>query len=234
MSKIEAIATVILVTILLAVALVSQVDATDSFDKRVTTTLKTGGTVRTQTMSKWQLHRYVEEQLPKKYPLKYAPWRSYVAIDKYVTVDADSTHHTLTIDGQLYQSIKPEADANRAEAKRILKRYKVKGKGKTAYKKIRRYIRSGKYITGIKSAQGFFENHGGDCSAHASAVYVLCKVQGIPVRFCIGAFDTGNGYDCHAWNRVKLNGVWYWVDETMGQPLTKRLWWDYKKPMEQW
>ena len=143
-------------------------------------------------------------------------------------------HNLLIIDPNLYAEIKPEADANRAKAKRILKRYKVKGKGKTAYKKIRRYVRSGSYITGIKSAQGFFENHGGDCSAHASAVYVLCKVQGIPVRFCIGAFDTGNGYDCHAWNRVKLNGTWYWTDETMRQPMSKRLWWDYKKPMEQW
>ena len=228
MNKIEAIATVILVTILLAVALVSQADA------KVQGVPIKGGTYKTMTVAQWQLHRYKSVTLPKAYPFKYAPWRSYVLIDKYVKVDADLKHNLLVIDPQLYQTIKPEADANRAEAKRILHKYKVKGKGKTAYKKIRRYVRSGKYITGIKSAQGFFENHGGDCAGTASAVYVLCKVQGIPVRYCIGAYDTGNGYDCHAWNRVKLNGVWYWTDETMEQPLTKRLWWDYRKPMEMW
>lgn len=228
MSKREAIATVILVTILLAVALVSQADA------KVKDVPIKGGTYKTMTVAQWQLHRYKAVTLPKRYPFKYAPWRSYVLIDKYVRVDADLKHNLLIIDPQLYQTIKPEADANRDKAKRILKRYKVKGKGKSAYKKIRRYVRSGKYITGVKSSSGFFENHGGDCAGTASAVYVLCKVQGIPVRFCIGAFDTGNGYDCHAWNRVKLNGVWYWVDETMRQPMSKRLWWDYKKPMEQW
>jgi len=228
MSKIEAIATVILVTILLAVALVSQADA------KIKGVPIQGGTYKTMTVSQWQLHKYKSVTLPKKYPFKYAPWRSHLLIDKYVRVDADLKHNLLVIDPSLYQEIKPEADANRAEARRILKRYKVKGKGKSAYKKIRRYVRSGKYITGVKSASGFFENHGGDCAGTASAVYVLCKVQGIPVRYCIGAFDTGNGYDCHAWNRVKLNGVWYWTDETMRQPMSKRLWWDYKKPMEQW
>ncbi len=228
MTKREAILTVILFAVLLSVALISQADA------KVQGVPIKGGTYKTMTASQWQLHRYKSVTLLKRYPFKYAPWRSYVLIDKYVTVSADLKHNLLIIDPQLYQAIKPEADQNRATAKRILKRYRVRGKGKTAYKKIRRYVRKGKYITGIKSAQGFFENHGGDCSAHASAVYVLCKVQGIPVRYCIGAYDNGNGFDCHAWNRVKLNGTWYWVDETMRQPMSKRLWWDYKKPMEQW
>ena len=228
MTKREAILTVILFAVLLSVALISQADA------KVKDVPIKGGTYKTMTVAQWQLHRYKAVTLPKRYPFKYAPWRSYVLIDKYVKVDADLKHNLLIIDPQLYQTIKPEADANRAEAKRILHKYKVKGKGKTAYKKIRRYVRSGKYITGVKSASGFFENHGGDCAGTASAVYVLCKVQGIPVRYCIGAFDSGLGMDCHAWNRVKLNGTWYWVDETMRQPMSKRLWWDYKKPMETW
>ena len=228
MTKREAILTVILFAVLLSVALISQADA------KVKDVPIKGGTYKTMTVAQWQLHRYKAVTLPKRYPFKYAPWRSYVLIDKYVKVDADLKHNLLIIDPNLYAEIKPEADQNRATAKRILKRYKAKGKGKSAYKKIRRYVRKGKYITGVKSASGFFENHGGDCAGTASAVYVLCKVQGIPVRYCIGAYDTGNGYDCHAWNRVKLNGTWYWTDETMRQPMSKRLWWDYKKPMEQW
>lgn len=228
MTKREAILTVILFAVLLSVALISQADA------KVKDVPIKGGTYKTMTVAQWQLHRYKSVTLPKAYPFKYAPWKSYVLIDKYVKVDADLKHNLLIIDPSLYAEIKPEADANKAKARQILKRYKVKGKGKSAYKKIRRYVRSGSYITGIKSASGFFEHHGGDCAGTASAVYVLCKAQGIPVRYCIGAYDNGNGYSCHAWNRAKLNGTWYWVDETMGQSMSKRLWWDYRKPMEQW
>ena len=125
MSKIEAIATVILVTILLAVALISQADA------KVQGVPIKGGTYKTMTVSQWQLHKYKSVTLPKRYPFKYAPWRSYVLIDKYVRVDADLKHNLLVIDPQLYAEIKPEADANRATAKRILRKYKVNGKETT-------------------------------------------------------------------------------------------------------
>ena len=224
MTKREAIAAVIIAAVLLAVALVSQSDAA------IKGVPVNGGTYRTNTAAQWQLYKYRAVDLPKRYPYKYAPWRSFLLIDEYTKVTADSSHNILVIDPELYDTIKPEADTNKDKAKRILARYKVKGKGKTAYKKIGRYVRAGSYKKGIKSAAGFFDHHGGDCAAHAAAVYVLCQVQGIPVRYCIGSMDGG----CHAWNRVKLGRVWYWADETMGMWLSRKLWEGYKQPMEMW
>lgn len=224
MTKREAVFTVILAAILLAVALISQADA------KVNDPPVSGGTYKTQTMAQWELYRYKTVELPKRYPYKYAPWMSYVLIDKYVKVDADPSHNLLVIDPALYEEVKPAADRNRARARVILKKYKVKGRDKAAYLKIRKYVRKGKYIKGVKSAAGFFEKHGGDCAAHAAAVYVLCKVQGIPVRYCIGSLEGS----CHAWNRVKLGRRWYWADETMAMWLSRSLWEGYKKPMEMW
>lgn len=221
--------TVTVLVVVLALSLVSDAK-TASFDQRVSSALQNGGTVRTQTYSQWQLHRYKETTLPKKYPFKYAPWVSYVNIDRYVTVSADSTHNTLIIDEALYGRVKTEADENRKTAEHILRDRNVRGTGTAAYRKIRKYVRAGKYKQGIKSASGFFSEHQGDCAAHAAAMYVLCKVQGIPVRYCIG----GLSGSLHAWNRVKLGGRWYWTDETMERGPSRKLWDGYRYPMQMW
>lgn len=237
MGKLKAITLVVVVALALMVLLLSQADATvksgSAFDAKAKRILRTGGEVPTQAYSQWELERYKEESIPKLYPYKYAPWISYLAIDKYVTVSANNTSNLLVVDEALYREVRPEAEVTRAEAKRILKQYKVKGTGKTAYKKIRRYVRTGRYIPGVKSARGFFEHHGGDCSAHASAVYVLCKVQGIPVRYVMGGLTYGG---LHAWNRVKLGKHWYWADETFDEPLVRNLseWGYHKRPMQMW
>lgn len=224
---------VIVFTFVVSTLLVSQADAdtTDAFDKMVTNKLKTGGVVKTQIFAQWELWKYKETVIPKKYPFKYCPWESYCAIDKYVIVGGDNKHYLIEIDPALYTEIKPIAEETKAKAKEILKRYKVKGKDKEAYMKIRKYVRSGKDIEGVKSAIGFFEHHGGDCSGYSSAVYVLCKVQGIPVRFVIGSYYGGL---LHAWNKVKLGGKWYWVDETLEEPMQTKLWWYYNGVMVMW
>lgn len=219
---------VIFITVLLSVLLLLQADTKNSMDARIGKYIK-GGTYKTRKYPQWKLYQYKTVSLPRKYPFKFAPYQSYVLIDKYTQVGSDRTHNTLTFDPNLYKTIKPEADSNRREAKKILKRLKVRGKGKKAYKKIYKYCKTGKYIKGIKTAKGFFEKHGGDCAAHSSAFYVLCKVQGIPVRFCIG--ETSG---LHAWNRVKVKKQWYWVDTTYGYGRSKDLWEDHKAPMETW
>lgn len=232
MTKRESIAIVLLITIILSILLVSQADADVSkgFEARATGIIRTGGTVRTQAFSQWEIYKWAEEKLPTKYPFRYAPWQTYANMEKYVFVSSDKAHNTLTVKPDFYRLIRPEADANRTKARRILRAYKVRGKGKAAVKKIRKYVRKGKYKAGIKSASGFFDSHSGDCAAHASAIYVLCKVQGVPVRYCIGSMDG----ELHAWNRVKACGKWYWVDETLDMPMSRRLWDGYKKPMEMW
>ena len=235
MRKAKLITAVVVTWLLLTVLLLSQfdfgfADVGSTFDKRVTNKLITGGTVKTQIYAQWELWKYKETQLPKKYPFKYAPWESYQAIDKYVIVGSDLKHYTLEIDPKLYEEIKPIADRTKTRAKQILKSRGVKGTSKTAYMKIRKYVRGGADIEGVKSAIGFFDNYGGDCCGYASAVYVLCKVQGIPVRFVIGSWL---GY-LHAWNKVKLDGKWYWVDETIEIPLERKLESGYYGVMVQW
>lgn len=224
MTKREAITVIVATALLASVVLLSQADA------KTASPPVAGGVYRTQTMAQWELYKYKMVTLPKRYPYCFAPWTSYVLIDKYVKVDADNTHNLLVIDPALYERVKPEADENLSRARTILKKYKVRGRGKSAYLKIGRYVKRGKYIKGVKSASGFFRYHGGDCAAHAAAVYVLCKAQGIPVRYCIGSLEGS----CHAWNRVKLGRKWYWADETMEMWLSRSLWEGYKKPMEMW
>lgn len=234
-SKTKQILAVVVTWLLLSVILLSQydfgfADTGGAFDTKVNNKLKTGGTVTTQIYAIWELQKYKETQLPKKYPFKYAPWESYLAIDKYVTIECRPKRNAFVIDENLYSEIKPIAERNKERAKQILKTYKVTGTTKADYLKIRKYVRSGKDIEGVKSAWGFFENHGGDCSAHTSAVYVLCKVQGIPVRWVMGSYM---GY-LHAWNKVKLGGKWYWVDETLEEPLSTKLWDGYWGVMVMW
>lgn len=235
MRKAKLITAVVVTWLLLTVLLLSQydfgfADTGKPFDKKVTDKLVTGGTVTSQVLAIWELEKYKETQLPKKYPFIYAPWESYVAIDRYVTIEARPKTNAFIIDPNLYETVEPIAKQTRAEAKAVLKRIGVKGKTKADYMKIRKYVRGGSDIKGVKTALGFFENYGGDCCGHSSAVYVLCKCQGIPVRFVIGSY-LGN---LHAWNKVKLNGVWYWVDETYEFPLERKLEQGYYGVMVMW
>ena len=235
MRKIKQITAAVVLWLLLTVLLLSQfdfgfADVGSTFDNRVTNKLITGGTVTSQVLAVWELEKYKETQLPKKYPFCYCPWESYVAIDRYITIEARPKTNAFIIDPNLYETVEPIAEETRTEAKAILKRIGVKGKTKTDYMKIRKYVRGGKDIKGVKTALGFFQNYGGDCCGYSSAVYVLCKVQGIPVRFVIGSY-MGN---LHAWNKVKLNGVWYWVDETYEFPLERKLEDGYLGVMVMW
>lgn len=228
-TKRKALAAVIIITVILSLALISRSDALPIGDD-IDYALDGGGTILTQEYAQWQLHKYKDVTLPRRAPFKYAPWTSFIMIDRYVTVGAQSNCNTLMVDAALYPIVKTEADHNKRTAKEILSEYKVNGKGRKALRKIRRYVEDGEYISGVKSASGFFEHHGGDCAAHASAVYVLCQVQGIPIRWCDGGYHGG----LHAWNRVKLNSKWYWVDTTYKRKPSRSLWDGYRKPMEMW
>ena len=43
-----------------------------------------------------------------------------------------------------------------------------------------------------------------------------------------------NDGSLHAWNKVKLNGTWYWADETFEEPLSKKLYPDHIGVMVMW
>ena len=60
-------------------------------------------------------------------------------------------------------------------------------------------------------AEGVFLQGKAVCEGYAKAFIILAGIEDIPAIFV-----TGNG---HAWNRAFLNGAWYVVDATHGDPL---------------
>lgn len=161
----------------------------------------------------WKLHQYKYTELLRLEPFSWCPYKSYLVIDKYVEVkDKDNTNH-LIVKADLIALVKADADYNKSHAK------KYKGKAKTRLKKIYNYCRKTEYVSHVKTARDVFERRQGDCAGISSAFYVLCKKNGIPVRYVIGWTET----NCHAWNKVKVNGKWYWCDATLGYFMKRKL-----------
>lgn len=171
-----------------------------------------GGRFSTKSMSLWELHRYKDTELLRKYPLCYAPFRAYLLVDEHVRIENRNNRNYLIIDTDLYKAVIHEARYNKYKAKRY------KGTARQKVKKIYRYCRKTDYQIHVKFASDVFKYRRGDCAAIASAFYVLCKKNKIPVRYVIGWADG----ECHAWNRVKIQGRWYWVDATLGCWLSRK------------
>lgn len=84
------------------------------------------------------------------------------------------------------------------------------------------------YLTGnipgsSYSALGALKTGKAVCSGYAYAFYELAKAAGLEVKYISGTADngSGNGYQGHAWNQVKIDGVWYNVDTTWDDPTYK-------------
>jgi hypothetical protein len=51
------------------------------------------------------------------------------------------------------------------------------------------------------------------CAGYASLFYQMCLNAGIKCEYIVGCIDGDEDcLTCHAWNRVKVDGKWYWVD----------------------
>ena len=63
------------------------------------------------------------------------------------------------------------------------------------------------------NAYGFFRDGVGICQAYALALLALCRGAGLEAHVVVsGAMD-------HAWNHVRVEGVWYHVDVTRDDPI---------------
>lgn len=58
------------------------------------------------------------------------------------------------------------------------------------------------------------------CEGYASTYYIMAKLAGLEVVHVYGDADNGSGkgYEGHAWNQVKVDGVWYNIDPTWNDP----------------
>lgn len=185
----------------------------------------TGGAVSTKSMALWEIHKYKSTKMMRKSPLCYEPFKAWVLVDQYVHIECKDNLYHLTVDADLKALLADDVAYNKAFAKR----FKVSGSTKHRVKQIYRYCRQTEYAPHVKTAHQVFSTRQGDCAGIASAFYVLCKVKHIPVRYIIGWTSDG----CHAWNRVKVNGRWYWIDCTQGRWIKRKLWKHYEI-MEQW
>lgn len=166
----------------------------------------------TKSLSLWQLYHYKYTTLLRREPLCYEPFMSYVYVDRYVVIENRNNLNWISVKADLIRLIQSDVSYNRTHAKRY------KGKPKTRLKKIYRYCKRTKYVAHVKTAHEVFQKRKGDCAGISSAFYVLCKVNHIPCRYVIGWTKS----NCHAWNRVRINGTWYWIDATKGLWLSKK------------
>lgn len=203
------------------------VKASASFDDRVNKILS-GGIVTTKGMSFWELHQYKNTTLLRKSPMQYCPWESYKAVRDHVHI-ADTTgfQYALTIDCDLKKLLRKNAVHNRDFARR----FQVSGTKKQQVRKIFNFCNRTKYTTQYNTTRDCFERRQSACAGIAGAFYVLCRVKHIPVRYVIGWVEYGGG--CHAWNKVQLDGKWYWVDATYGWWCNSDLWYG-RWVMEMW
>jgi transglutaminase/protease-like cytokinesis protein 3 len=88
---------------------------------------------------------------------------------------------------------------------------------KEAFQKIRSYIEKKASYDYTYSKFNFYNilNGGkGVCQAYAQLVQVMCKSVGIECYACPGTANNGSSVGSHMWNRVKLDGTWYYTDLT--------------------
>ena len=182
-----------------------------------------GGRTGTKSMAIWELYKYRDTELLRKYPLCWCPWTAYLLVNQNVTVEEGNNKYYLCINTDLYSATIDEAKYNKSHAKTY------KGTDKQRVKKIYDYCRKTTYEAHRKTARDVFESRTADCAGISEAFYVMCRKNKIPVRYIIGWTE----YGCHAWNRVRVKGKWYYVDATLERYLSRSLWKGYSV-METW
>lgn len=104
-----------------------------------------------------------------------------------------------------------------ALAKQATRKAKVKNSDsdREAVRKIAYWIcKHTKYAYGQydnAEAGTLFSKCSGVCRDYSDAFWAMCKVSGIQCEYYAGTV-TGGGR--HGWNRVKIEGKWYWIDVT--------------------
>lgn len=185
----------------------------------------TGGQFGFKSVSLWELHQYKDTTMMRRYPLCYCPYRAYLEVWHHVHIFSGENRNWISVDADLCKLLSDDAIYNRQFAQR----FPVHGSRKRKVYLIYKWCSATKYRNGLKYARDVFQTRCGDCAGIASAFYVLCKAKHIPVRYVIGW--TRNG--CHAWNKVKVSGRWYWIDCTFGYWLQQEQF-DGRTVMEMW
>lgn len=80
------------------------------------------------------------------------------------------------------------------------------------------YVNDGNYETAENwayGAGGVLLHGEGVCQSYAIAFYMIATTAGLDCRYVAGTADGGS----HGWNRVKVEGKWYYIDCTWDDPI---------------
>ena len=78
-----------------------------------------GGITKSKSIALWEIHKYKDTELMRKPPLCYAPWRAYLAVDRYVEVTNVDNCNALIIHKDLAEMVEEDATFNKAFAKKF-------------------------------------------------------------------------------------------------------------------
>ena len=68
------------------------------------------------------------------------------------------------------------------------------------------------------AAEGVLMRGSGVCNSYALAFYAMCTAEGVECHIVSGWATSTTGNGDHAWNRVKLEDTWYYIDCTWDDP----------------
>lgn len=84
------------------------------------------------------------------------------------------------------------------------------------------YVNNGDYSSAENwayGATGVLLHKEGVCQSYALAFYIMARAAGLECRYVTGTASNSLGTGGHAWNRVKVDGQWYYVDCTWDDPV---------------
>ena len=186
----------------------------------------TGGTSYTKSMSLWQLQRFKTVTLMRREPMRWCPFKAYLAFDRYIRIGMADNRYFMSVDADVESLLASDAAYN----KRFATDFPTSGSRNEQIQQIYDYCAATKYVAHVNTAREVFTTRKGDCAGISAAFYVLCKAKNIPVRYVIGWTKEG----MHAWNRVRMKDGWYWIDCTRGIWLLTKKQYSGRTVMEYW
>jgi len=150
---------------------------------------------------------------------KKALWTHYTLCGQYENRTAKSTSAEVTAQKMIYSiadSITNDSMSDEEKVKAVHD-YIVKN---TAYDIDN--LNAGTIPYKSYHLEGVIIDHVAVCNGYAESFDVFMEVLGIPCDIVYGIGTNSRGSGPHAWNRVLLNGTWYYIDCTWDDPLPDR------------
>ena len=202
-------------------------------NRKIEKALASGKTVRVKTsLSLPECQYYLDQLIYNTTVLKYATYHTYKTLKETdaIRLKQGKTYCVFVVNGADLSALVAECLGNRDQANKVIKKLGITAAtpARKAINQIKEYLYYFPHDDNFKWANGLFHGIGGNCAAYASAFKTIMNLLGYPCEFLIGWTD---GY-CHAWNRVKISGVWFYIDLICDMRLSQTLWKAYEKITE--